>query len=149
MCSVTLDLISSSIVLVIIIISVIFIRNFILPGIRYIEISTPRDPSWIPRSGQGADEVKCNVENGPIKFRDTGTDRDRRRNSKNRMHCDRKKNHMEQNNLKYSSKMREGESPNILYLCCCAILTVEGHHRLDRRVINYNTAISRLRHRLC
>ena len=42
-CSVTLDLISSSIVLevfVIIIISVIFIRNFILPGIRYIEIST-------------------------------------------------------------------------------------------------------------
>ena len=43
LCSVTLDLISSSIVLivfVIIIISVIFIRNFILPGIRYIEIST-------------------------------------------------------------------------------------------------------------
>ena len=43
MCSVTLDLISSSIVLkvfVITIISVIFIRNFILPGIRYIEIST-------------------------------------------------------------------------------------------------------------
>ena len=42
-CSVTLDLISSSIVLevfVIIIISVIFTRNFILPGIRYIEIST-------------------------------------------------------------------------------------------------------------
>ena len=42
-CSVTLDLISSSIVLtvfVITIISVIFIRNFILPGIRYIEIST-------------------------------------------------------------------------------------------------------------
>ena len=44
-CSVTLDLISSSIVLpvfVVIIISVIFIRNFILPGIRFIEIST----SW-------------------------------------------------------------------------------------------------------
>ena len=43
MCSVTLDLISSSIVLrvfVISITSVIFIRNFILPGIRYIEIST-------------------------------------------------------------------------------------------------------------
>ena len=42
-CSVTLDLTSSPIVLkvfVIIIISVIFIRNFILPGIRYIEIST-------------------------------------------------------------------------------------------------------------
>ena len=37
-CSVTLDLISSR-VFVIIIISVIFIRNFILPGIRYIEIS--------------------------------------------------------------------------------------------------------------
>ena len=45
-CSVTLDLISSSVVFgvfVIIIISVIFIRNFILPGIRYIEISTGED----------------------------------------------------------------------------------------------------------
>ena len=44
-CSVTLDLISSSIVLrvfVIIIILVIFIRNIIFPGIWYIEISTQR-----------------------------------------------------------------------------------------------------------